>query len=260
MRLVNKVAIVTGAGRGIGKAIALALAKEGADLVVVSRTPSEFMETAKEVEVLGRQALTLKVDVSKKEDVDSMVNLTMQKFGKIDVLVNNAGASMVRPSEELSEEDWDKTIAVNLKGVFLCSQAVGRIMIKQKMGKIINISSMAGKIGLPMRAAYCAAKAGVIALTKVLAVEWAKYSININAIAPSIVKTSIIADLIRRGLANEEDLIRRTPMRRLATPEEVADLAVFLVSDASKYITGQTIFIDGGWLATSWPHFGKWHR
>jgi len=252
-KLTDRVALVTGASRGIGKAIALAFAKEGARIALNDVEPNE--ETGREIEALGCQALVVRADVSKKVDVDRMVEGVLGEFGRIDILVNNAGVCTVCPAELLSEDDWDRDIDIDLKGVFLCSQAVGKVMIKQQKGSIINIASMAGKVALPKHSAYCAAKAGVIALTKVTAIEWARYNIRVNAIAPGFVGTEMIVQMIAKGLRKKEEqegIEKRIPLRRLATPQEVADLAVFLASDQSGYVTGETIVIDGGWLAYGW--------
>jgi len=251
-RLLGKVAIVTGAGRGIGRAIALAFAKEGADVVIVDVDLSSAEKVAGEVKSLGPNALALKVDVANKNKVDQMIKTVVNNFGKIDILVNNAGISMVRPSIELSEEDWNRCLAINLTGVFLCCQAAGKVMIKQGEGRIINISSIAGLGALPQRLAYCVSKAGVIMLTKVLSIEWAQYNVNVNAIAPGHTKTEMIRDLIRRGLLDEEKIKQRTPRGRLAEPEEIADAAVFLASDESKHITGCVLPVDGGFSAVGW--------
>ena len=248
-RLEGKVAIVTGGGSGIGKAIALAFAKEGADVIIPDINFDAAKKTAKEVEDLGCKALPLKTDVSQRVEVEFMVDETLKRFGRIDILVNNAGITIVKPFEEFSEEEWDRVLSVNLKGVFLCSQLVGKQMIKQGRGKIINLSSIVGEIALPRRSAYCVSKAAIIMFTKVLAVEWAKYNINVNAIGPGYVETEMVASLVREGVVDRERLKKRIPKGRLASPEEIAKLAVFLASEESDYITGETVFMDGGFLA-----------
>jgi len=250
-RLLDRVAIVTGSSRGIGKAIALALAREEAHVVVNYSTNVQAAEkVAEEIRALGREALVIRADVSKRADVDQMVERVVDKFGRIDVLVNNAGVCTVRPAEVMSEEDWDRDIDIDLKGVFLCSQAVGRVMMKQNGGNIINIASMVAEIALPGHAAYCAAKAGVISLTKVLAIEWAKHNIRVNAIAPGFIETEMVSEMVAKGLRSKEELEsikKRAPMRRLGRPEEIARLALFLASEESEFMTGETIFMDGGY-------------
>jgi len=181
-----------------------------------------------------------------------MAEKVLEKFSRLDILVNNAGICTVCPAEKFSEADWDRELGIDLKGVFLCSQAFGKAMIKQNQGNIINIASMAGKTALPGHVAYCTAKAGVIAMTKVLAIEWAKYNIRINAIAPGFVRTELVSDMIEKGLRKKEEqdaIERRIPQGRLASTEEIGDLVVYLASEESRYMTGETVVIDGGWLA-----------
>jgi len=247
MRLKDEVALVTGGGRGLGRAMALAFAKEGADVVINEIDMPAAEKVVGEVKALGRRSLAIKADVTSKMEVEEMVKTVMKEFGRIDILVNNAGVSMVGPSEELEESRWDKGIDLDLKGVFLCSQVVGKEMIKQKRGNIINIASIAGIVGLPARASYCSAKAGVIELTKVLACEWARYNINVNAIAPGYCRTEMLEDLIKRGLYDEKAVVGRCPAGRLGKPEDIANAAVFLALDESNYVTGHTLVVDGGW-------------
>ena len=249
-RLSGKVALVTGASRGIGKVIALGFAKEGADVAIVDILDAS--ETVGDINKSGREAIGVKGDVTKRVDIEEAVQLAVKKFGKIDVLVNNAGVVTVRPAEEMTEDEWDRDMDVNLKGSFLCSQVIGKAMIKQQGGNIINIASMVAKAVLPGHIAYCASKAGVIALTKVLAVEWAKYNIRVNAIAPGFIKTELVADLVEKGLRSKEEMEmieKRTPLRRWGTPQDVSDVALFLASDDSAFVTGQTVFVEGGWLS-----------
>jgi NAD(P)-dependent dehydrogenase (short-subunit alcohol dehydrogenase family) len=178
-----------------------------------------------------------------------MVREIVKQFSKIDILVNNAGMAVVRPSEKLEENLWRRGIDVMLTGVFFCSQAAGKEMIKQKCGKIINIASINGIVAFPERACYCSAKAGVMALTKVLGSEWACYHINVNAVAPGYVETDLVKDLVTQGTLDVNELTGRTPNGKLAKPGDVADTVVFLASEDSKYIVGQTIVVDGGWTA-----------
>lgn len=257
MRLEDKVSLVTGASRGIGRGIAIAYAREGSDVVVnCSSSVKVAEEVANEVKALGHRALVIQADVSNRAEVEEMVNKVIKEFGKIDVLVNNAGISVVGASEDLEENRWRRGLDILLTGVFFCSQVVGKEMIKRKSGKIINIASMVGLGGIPERACYCSAKAGVINLTRVLGCEWARYNINVNAIAPGFIKTSLIEDLIAKGLYDEKILAMRAPLGRIGTPEDIADAAVFLASDESSYITGQTIVVDGDW--SSYMYLESW--
>ncbi len=250
MKLEGKTALVTGASRGIGRAIALAFTREGADVAVnCSSSIKEAEQVAREIKELGRNALIIKADVADKPSVEKMVGETVKQLGKIDILVNNAGIATIGPSESLEEKVWRRGIDVMLSGTFFCSQSAGREMIKQGGGKIINIASINGIVAFPERASYCSAKAGVMALTKVLASEWAKYNINVNAIAPGYVETELVNNLASRGKLDIDELKKRTPGGKLTTVEDVAEAATFLASDAAKSINGQTIVIDGGWTA-----------
>jgi 3-oxoacyl-[acyl-carrier protein] reductase len=259
MRLKGKAAIVTGASRGIGRAIALSLAAEGADVVVnCSSSIIEGEKVAQEIRELGRNSIVIKADVSDKAAVEKMVREVVKQFGKIDILVNNAGIAVVGHSEELEENLWRRGIDVMLTGTFFCSQAAGKEMIKQKSGKIINIASINGIVAFPERACYCSAKAGVMALTKVLGSEWARFHINVNAVAPGYVETDLVKDLVTRGTVDVNELIGRTPNGKLTKPGDVADTVVFLASEDSKYIVGQTIVVDGGW--TAYGYLESWLR
>lgn len=244
-------AIVTGGGQGLGREMALALAEAGADVAVVQRRVEVAEQTAEEIRKLGRDSLAMKVDTSKAEDVKNMVTAAKDRFGKIDILINNAGIAHHVSAEELSEEDWDRMIDIDLKGVFLGSQMVGREMIKQRKGSIINIASMSGFIvNRPQpQAHYNTAKAGIVMLTKSLAMEWAKYNIRVNAIAPGYIRTPLLAQNLGPGKIGEE-WVKLTPMGRLGEPFELKGLALFLASKASSFVTGTTIVIDGGY--TCW--------
>jgi 3-oxoacyl-[acyl-carrier protein] reductase len=250
MRLKDKAALVTGASRGIGRDIALTFAREGADVALNCSTSIKAAEeVAQEITELGRRAIVVPADVADKAAVDEMVRQVVAEFGRIDILVNNAGMSVVGASAELEEERWRRGIDVMLTGVFFCSQAAGKEMIKQGNGKIINIASVNGIGAFPERACYGSAKAGVIQLTRTLGCEWAKYNINVNAVAPGYIKTQLVTDLLAKGVYDEEMLANRTPAGRLGECQEVADAVVFLASEESKYIVGQTIVVDGGWSA-----------
>ncbi|MBZ9578551.1 glucose 1-dehydrogenase [Patescibacteria group bacterium] len=249
--LKDKVAIITGARQGMGKSHALVLAKAGAKVVVSDISKEDCKVVVGEIKKEGGQALAVKCDVSKKEEVDEMVKKTIEKFGKIDILVNNAGICQFKPFLELTEEDWDRTLDINLKGYFLCTQAVAKEMAKQKAGVIINIASVAmGQqgIGFPNIVHYCASKGGIAAMTEASAVELAPYNIRVNTIAPGMIETPMI-DPVRKDPKTMEAMLARLPMRRVGKPEEVSNLVLFLVSGESSYMTGSTVVIDGGWLA-----------
>lgn len=244
--LTGKVAIVTGASRGLGRGMAIGLAEAGANVVVTDIL--DIKETVDEVKKLGREALGIKVDVTKKSDVEAMVKQALEKFGRVDILVNNAGIFRMEPTEEVKEEDWDKVLAVNLKGQFLCAQEVGKHMIKQKSGKIINIASVAGKFAFAESAAYNVSKAGVILLTKTLATDWGKHNVKVNAICPGAFHTPMTEDLLKDE--NFINLIKmRVPLGRAGEPEDLVGTVIYLASKASDYMTGHALVIDGGWTA-----------
>lgn len=243
--LTGKVAIVTGDTKGLGYGMAIKLANHGADIVVVSRTPEDCDRVAAEIEGMDRKALACPTDVSKKDQVDNLVKCTMEKFGKIDILVNNAGVGITKLSTKVTEEEWDKVVDIDLKGVFLVAQAVSRVMINQNAGNIINIASLGGIISSSRLVPYMAAKAGVIHMTKGLAVEWAKYNIRVNGVAPGYVRTPMTEEVVNNEKVYKA-LTGLTPMKRLGTVDEIANVVMFLASDASSYITGETIIADGG--------------
>ena len=246
MLLEGKVALITGAAKGIGKACALALADAGADIVLGLRDKSTERELTEEIRKMGRQVLPLQMDVSKMEQIKDAVIESMDHFRHIDILVNNAGIGAPNQAEDVNEEDFDETIRVNLKGTFFTAQTVGREMIKQKSGRIINISSQAGFVALETESIYCMTKAAISHLTKCLALEWAKYNIMVNAVAPTFVRTPGT----RKWLENErflESVVKRIPLGRVGEAEEVAGPVVFLASPAASLITGATLMIDGGW-------------
>jgi len=244
--LSEKVAVVTGAGRGLGSHIALALAKYGANLVICSRTIVELEEVAQRVKDLGRQVLIQETDVTDADSVNKMAEAAMEEYGRIDILINNAGINIPQWAEEITEKAWDQVISVNMKGVLFCSQAVGKIMIQQKKGKIINISSQTGTVALLKRASYCASKGGVNQLTKVLALEWAKHNICVNAVAPTFLETK----MTKASLEDKEYrdyIFRNILFDRLAKPEDVTGAIIYLASPASDMVTGHILLIDGGW-------------
>lgn len=242
-KLRDRVALVTGGSRGIGRAIALALASEGANVAVNYASSSTAAdEVVAEITNAGGHAIALQADVSKAESVDNLINAVMEKWGRIDVLVNNAGITRDTLLMRMKPEDWQAVIDLNLTGVFLCTRAVTKIMLKQKAGRIINIASVAGQMGNPGQANYSAAKAGVIGFTKTIAKELASRSITVNAVAPGFISTDMTKDL-----KNTEEILKFIPLSRYGKPEEVAGLVRFLAADpAASYITGQAINIDGG--------------
>lgn len=243
MKLAGKVALVTGAAQGIGKAVALLLARNGADIVVSDINLEKAEETAKEVQVLGRKALAIKVDVAKSNDVDKMVQAILAQFGHIDILINNAGIARDKLILRMTEEDWDVVLNINLKGTFNCTKAVVRHMSKQKSGKIVNIASVVGEMGNAGQGNYAASKAGVIGFTKTIAREFAQRGINVNVIAPGYIETPMTEALPDKV---KEDLKRLIPMDRLGKPEDVAEAVLFLVSESANYITGQVLNVNGG--------------
>jgi 2-deoxy-D-gluconate 3-dehydrogenase len=246
--LTGRVAFVTGAGRGLGRHMALALAKYGANLVICSRTLSELEEVAAETEALGREALVRRADMTLTSDIDNVVTAAEQRFGRIDILVNNAGINIPQWAEEVTEEAWDRVLDINLKGLFFCAQAVGKVMIRQKRGKIINVSSQAGSVGLIKRAAYCSSKGAVNQLTRVLAVEWAKHKINVNAIAPTFVETPMTKPMFEDAEFRKY-IFDNILFDRAAQPKDVVGAVIYLASSASDMVTGHILHIDGGWTA-----------
>ncbi|MDZ5711687.1 3-oxoacyl-[acyl-carrier-protein] reductase [Jeotgalibacillus haloalkalitolerans] len=244
MKLEGKTAVVTGASRGIGRSIAIELAKNGANVVVnYSGSEEKAKETAKEVEAAGTKALVFKADVSNADDVQAMLKETVSTFGSIDILVNNAGITKDNLLMRMKEEDWDQVMDINLKSVFLTTKAAARPMMKQRKGKIINVSSIVGVMGNAGQANYVASKAGVIGLTKTSAKELAARGINVNAVAPGFIETDMTGELAEDVQASMKQMI---PLDRFGKPEDIAKAVVFLASEDSDYITGQTIHIDGG--------------
>lgn len=247
--LKSQVALVTGAARGLGRAISLALAHAGADMALGLRDVALDSGLTTEIEELGRKALKLQMDMTRMDEIKGAVDETVKKFGKLDILVNNAGIAPGNLAEDFREDDFDQTLAINLKGTFFACQAAGRVMIRQKSGCIVNMSSQAGFAALPTESVYCMTKAGIAHLTKCLAVEWGKYNIRVNAVAPTFIHTPgtepALSDLGFR--ADVEDRI--AALHRIGEPMEVAGAVVFLASPAASLVTGHTMLIDGGWTA-----------
>ena len=247
--LSGQVALVTGAARGLGRAISLALAHAGADVALGLRDVHADAGVAREIAKLGRKALPLQMDVSRMEQIFQAVEETEKEFGRIDILVNNAGIAPENAAENVREQDFDATLAVNLKGTFFVSQAAGRLMIRQKSGTIINMSSQAGFAALPTESVYCMTKAGISHLTKCLAVEWGKYGIRVNAVAPTFIRTPGTESALSDAAFRADTVERIAALHRIGEPMEVAGAVVFLASSAASLITGETILIDGGWTA-----------
>ena len=243
MELTGKVALVTGAAQGIGKAVALLLARHGADIAVSDVNLEKAEETVREIQAIGRRSMAIRSDVSRLDDVERMVQTILEQMGKIDILVNNAGVARDKLILRMTEEDWDMVLDVNLKGTFHCTKAVVRHMSKQRSGKIVNIASVVGEMGNVGQANYSASKAGVIGLTKTIAREFAQRGINVNAIAPGYIETPMTEALPEKA---KEELKKMIPMERLGLPEDVAQAVLFLVSEASSYITGQVVNVNGG--------------
>lgn len=247
--LAGQVALVTGAARGLGRAISLALAHAGADVALGLRDVSTGGDLARDIEALGRRALPLQMDMTNLQQVFRAVDDTAAHFGHLDILVNNAGVAPGSPAENVREEDFDLTLSVNLKGTFFASQAAGRIMIRQKRGRIINLGSQAGCVALPTESIYCMTKAAIAHLTKCLAVEWGQYNITVNAVAPTFIFTPGTEEALADPVFRADVVERIAALHRIGEPMEVAGAVVFLASPAASLITGETILIDGGWTA-----------
>jgi NAD(P)-dependent dehydrogenase (short-subunit alcohol dehydrogenase family) len=246
--LSQKVAIVTGASQGIGREIALCLARWGAQVTLAARNTERLADTARLVQETGGKACVVTTDITSAQQIQTMVDTTLERFGHIDVLVNNAGIMQQQPLLELTESDWHRVLDTNLTSMFLTCQCVGKHFVAQQQGKIINIASHWGFIGVSNVAAYCASKGGVVQLSRALAVEWARYNITVNVVAPGYIATEMNAEARHaEGLRNY--MLRQIPLRRFGEPEEVGHTVAFLSSDAANFITGQTLVVDGGQLS-----------
>jgi len=243
MQLTGKIALVTGAGRGIGRAIVERFAQEGADVALCGRTPTTLEAVAAQVRAAGRQALPLTVDVTQAAAVEGLVQTVLDKFGRLDILVNNAGVTRDALLIRMKDADWDEVLAVNLKGTFLCTRAVARVMMRQRSGRIINLASIVGLMGNAGQINYAASKAGILGLTKSVAKELAGRGVTVNAIAPGLIETEMTRKLSDDVKAHWRGLI---PLQTFGQPEDVASAAVFLASEGARYITGHVLTVDGG--------------
>jgi NAD(P)-dependent dehydrogenase (short-subunit alcohol dehydrogenase family) len=245
-QLENKVAVVTGAGRGIGRAIAIGMAEAGADVVLLSRTEGDLREVAAEILKLGRRSIYIQTDVTSRDDVKKAVKAIQSEFNRIDFLINNAGMNIRSKALEVTDDEWQKIMDTNLKSAFMMSQEVGKLMKENgTSGRIINISSVAGHVALRTGVVYAATKAAIIQMTKVLALEWGQYGINVNSIGPWYFKTPLTEKLLQ-DKEYVSEILSVTPLKRVGELPELVGPAVFLCSDAASYITGQTLFVDGG--------------
>lgn len=247
----GKIALVTGARRGMGKTHALALAAQGAKVVVTDIDLPECRLVVDEISAKGGEAICFVMDVSQKSDIDRVFDETIAQYGRLDILVNNAGIYFPKPALELTEEDWNHMLDINLRGEFFCAQRAAKEMAKNKWGRIINIASIAsGQVGVGISggAHYVASKGGIIGMTETLAIEWAPLGINVNAIAPGAIDTPMVqaAQIPKQAM---DAMLERVPLKRIGRPEEVSHMVVFLASDESSYVTGATFYVDGGWLA-----------
>lgn len=248
MNLDGKVTIVTGAAQGIGKAIALAFGKQGSKVVVADIDLQGAKEVAEKIQSWEADSIAIETNIANLGDIRRLVQKTLDQYSKIDILINNAGINFREPAEEVTEDHWDKIMDVNLKGAFFCSQEVGKIMIDQQGGKIINIASTESEGVIPELSVYCASKGGLLQITRALAVEWAPHHINVNAIGPAYVRTGLTEEWLKDE-ERYESIMARTPRRRLAEPEEIAEAALFLASPSADFITGEILYVDGGWRA-----------
>lgn len=253
MRFEGKTVLVTGAGRGIGQAIALAFAREGASVGVNAAHMETAEDTAAKARALGAQALALEANVADEKQVNEMVDRVISELGGIDVLVNNAGVSQpIVPLVEQSTADWDRVIDINLRGTYLCSKAAARWMMEKNAGKIVNIASAAGLTGPVMRTAYAPSKAATINLSMVLAVELGRYNINVNTVSPGYILTDLVRNFVQQGKVKEDAVLKRTPLGRMSTPEDIAGATLFFASDEACNITGANLVVDAGWTANGW--------
>ncbi|MEW6673636.1 MAG: glucose 1-dehydrogenase [Thermodesulfobacteriota bacterium] len=248
-KLTDKVAVVTGASEGIGSAIAMGLAEAGADIVVCSRREEKLKVVKTDIEKTGRRAEIFILDICQTGEIEALKKFIQTRFGKADILVNNAGFTVTKPAWDTTEDDWDQMLDTGLKGLFFCCQIIGSLMKEHGYGKIINLSSTFSRSIIPGRSVYAAVKAGVSHLTEALAMEWAPCGIRVNALAPTAVLTPSRAQLLQGEVLKK--ILSRIPLGRLATPDDLINTSIYLASPASDFVTGHTLFVDGGWVAAS---------
>ena len=244
----GKVAMITGASKGIGYGLSKAIANAGADVALVARSGGALEKLAEEIRPMGREALVLPVDIRQIDDIQNVVDRVCEHFGELDILVNNAGLGDNQPALEVSENDWDEMMSVNLKGLFFCSQAAGRVMLEAGSGRIINMSSQASIVGIRDHAVYCATKGGVDALTRVLALEWSAHGVTVNSVAPTFIYTPGTAERLDQP-EYLNSVLDRLPIKRVGTITDVASAVIYLASPAGGMVTGTTLLVDGGWTS-----------
>lgn len=249
----DQVVIVTGGAKGIGRATCDAFASAGANVVLADVDLAAAQAAANEIESQGGRCIAVHVDVRDAASCKALADAVLARFGRIDVLVNNAGISQPHDSATMPEDVWNRIVGINLSGTFFCSQAVAPAMMAQQRGVILSVASIAAFVGFPGRAPYCASKAGIVALTQVLGCEWAQHNIRVNAVAPGYVMTELVEKNVQRGIVSLPAVEGRTPLRRLASPEDIANMLLMLASEQAGYVTGQTVLVDGGWTA-----YGGW--
>ena len=253
MRFKDKTVLVTGGGRGIGRAIAVGFAREGASVAINAAHLSSAEEAAQIAREFGGRVIAIEADVSDEAQVNAMVDRVVAEFGSLDIQINNAGISHpLVPLVEQDTADFDRTIAINLRGTYLCCKAAARGMIERRSGNIVNIASITAHTGPPMRTAYAPSKAAVVNLTMALAVELAKYNINVNSISPGYVLTDLVKNFLSQGKINEQAILSRTPLGRMSTTDDIANATLFLASDDARNITGTDLLVDGGWTANGY--------